>query len=272
MTRYKWLALAAFLVGGHFTVSAQDIYDAAHTRTFADYLFDKGEYAEAALEYERLVFLSPADPRARVRLLQAYRHAGRPAEGIRSFHRIYASIDSASPQARRELFRLYVMADRYEEARQLLPHLSGPTEGLEAGLFILSGQADSVGPILSQCNETLCEKLGYHVDIWQRTRRRSPFVAGALSALLPGAGKLYVKRPLDAAFAFIFVAGNAWQSWLGFKREGVKSVRGWIFGGLAAGFYLGNVWGSVRAAKRYNQQIDERLHRQARHLLVASPR
>ncbi len=271
MIRYK-TALLAFTLWWLPGLYAQNLYDADHTRTFADHLFRTGKYEEAALEYERLVFLDPGDANAKIQLLQAYRYAQRPQQGIRAFHRLYPTIESAPSAARRELFRMYVMSDNYRKAAQLLQHLSGPRKGRESALLVLQGHIDSAQKQAEACDDPICREMQHRFLLWQKASRRSPFLAGMLSTLLPGAGKLYVGRPLDGFFSFLFVAGNAWQSWLGFKRNGLQSVRGWIFGGFAAGFYLGNIWGSVRAARRHNQQIDEKLHRQARRLLVAPPR
>ena len=93
--------------------------------------------------------------------------------------------------------------------------------------------------------------------------RRSPVLAGLLSAILPGAGKLYADRPSDALFSLALVGSLATLSGLGFAEEGVGSVRGWTYGSLALLFHAGNIYGAVVAAGQYNQASEGRIESQA---------
>jgi len=99
-------------------------------------------------------------------------------------------------------------------------------------------------------------------------RYKSPFKAGLMSGVIPGSGKFYTKNWQDGVIAFIFVTANAWQSYRGFKKHGTKSAYGWIFGTLSAGFYIGNIFGSVKSAKRYNHKLDDELYIKSANTLV----
>ncbi len=77
---------------------------------------------------------------------------------------------------------------------------------------------------------------------------RSAMLAGALSSALPGAGKLYVGRTSDAISSFLTTGLPAAHASRHFQRDGAASFGGWFHATLAAGFYAGNIWGSVRAA------------------------
>jgi hypothetical protein len=90
-------------------------------------------------------------------------------------------------------------------------------------------------------------------DKASKLKFKSPFLAGGFSAIIPGTGKFYTKNWADGFFSMLFVAGNAWQSYRGFKEHGIKSGFGWAFAGLSASFYVGNIFGAVKAAKRYNK-------------------
>lgn len=46
----------------------------------------------------------------------------------------------------------------------------------------------------------------------------------------------------------------AYQSYRGFSDKGSKSVIGWVYGGLTSVLYLGNLYGSGKAVKNYNQK------------------
>lgn len=76
-----------------------------------------------------------------------------------------------------------------------------------------------------------------------------------MSTIIPGSGKAYSKRWGDAVISFLFVTTNAYASYRAFNKKGIKSVNGWIFGGLAFSFYSANLWGSAKAARIYNSQL-----------------
>jgi hypothetical protein len=83
---------------------------------------------------------------------------------------------------------------------------------------------------------------------------KSPFLAASMSAIVPGSGKFYTRDWKDGLIGLLTVGASAYQSVRGFQRRGVSSGYGWVFGGLATGFYFGNIYGSVQSAKRYNKK------------------
>ena len=90
----------------------------------------------------------------------------------------------------------------------------------------------------------------------------SPALAGIYSALIPGAGKLYIGNKNQALTAFIanvFLAAQAAESYF---RAGITSPRFIITAGVFSVFYSGNIIGSVALAKKkkkdyYNELDDE---------------
>jgi hypothetical protein len=81
--------------------------------------------------------------------------------------------------------------------------------------------------------------------------RKSPAKAAILASLVPGAGRAYLDRPGDAAFAFMLVGSTAAtavyyarrNSWTGFS----------IMAGVGLWFYVGDIYGSWRWAYTRNQ-------------------
>lgn len=89
----------------------------------------------------------------------------------------------------------------------------------------------------------------------ERLRRRSPAVAGVLSALLPGGGQLYNGRLGDALLAFflngLFTAGIV---------QAIAKEELAIAGALSffeAGWYAGNVYGAINGAYKFNRRVAE---------------
>lgn len=93
-----------------------------------------------------------------------------------------------------------------------------------------------------------------------KNKKRSMFLAGLLSAVLPGSGKYYAGYRGQALGAFVpvAVAGTIAAENLLKEGGGLKSPGFIIFGGLFAVFYTGNIWGSavsvkVQRQERYNE-------------------
>ena len=84
---------------------------------------------------------------------------------------------------------------------------------------------------------------------------RSPFWAGTLSTIVPGAGRLYTGRLGDALTSLFMVGLTGWQTYDGFRRDGLSSAKGWTLGTLCGIFYVGNIYGSVISARVYNRHI-----------------
>jgi hypothetical protein len=96
------------------------------------------------------------------------------------------------------------------------------------------------------------------------TKYKSPFTAGVLSAIIPGTGRVYAKDTKDGIISLLFIGSTAFQSYRRFQRNGVKSVGGWIYGGISLGFYIANIYGSVKAVHRFNNNNKKLLHEKAK--------
>lgn len=113
------------------------------------------------------------------------------------------------------------------------------------------------------CNVSLPKEW---VDKLSAIQFKSPTKAAFLSVILPGAGKAYCGLKRDALRSFLMVALTSIQAYRGFNEKGNKSVYGWVSSAFAVSFYSGSIYGSVRSAKKYNQNkkdafTQEYLHR-----------
>jgi TM2 domain-containing membrane protein YozV len=88
--------------------------------------------------------------------------------------------------------------------------------------------------------------------------KKNEFLAGFMSAIVPGSGKIYAKRQKDGIISLITILVSSWQAYDGFKKDGIKSVKGWIYSTLSTFFYLGNIYGSIVAVKIHNQQVENK--------------
>ncbi|MFA6979946.1 MAG: hypothetical protein WC209_11570 [Ignavibacteriaceae bacterium] len=88
-------------------------------------------------------------------------------------------------------------------------------------------------------------------------QRKSPLAAALFSAIIPGAGKIYTKNYGDGITSFIVTGLFAFLAYDNFQAN--HNTRGWIFAGLTAFFYSGNVYGSYISARNYNLEREEKL-------------
>jgi TM2 domain-containing membrane protein YozV len=89
--------------------------------------------------------------------------------------------------------------------------------------------------------------------------RKSPLLAGALSAVVPGLGRVYLGRWPDGLLSFLLIGTTGTLAAQGFYEEGRGSVRGWILGGVAALLYAGNVYGSAVGAVVQRREAEDAL-------------
>ncbi len=82
---------------------------------------------------------------------------------------------------------------------------------------------------------------------------KSPLSAGILSAVIPGLGKVYTENYTDALFAALLTGVFGYIAYTDFKAD--HQTRAWIFTGVTAFFYAGNIYGSSASAQIYNAKI-----------------
>jgi len=82
---------------------------------------------------------------------------------------------------------------------------------------------------------------------------KSQGTAALLSAIIPGLGKIYAGEIGDGITSFLFTGVLSFLAYDNFKAN--HDFRAWLFTGLAAWFYGGNIYGSAAAAQNYNAGI-----------------
>lgn len=82
---------------------------------------------------------------------------------------------------------------------------------------------------------------------------KSPALAGILSTIIPGSGKIYTEEYGDGIVAFLTTGLLTFLAYNNFRAN--HNTRGWIFTSLAGLFYAGNIYGSVASAQIYNARF-----------------
>lgn len=119
---------------------------------------------------------------------------------------------------------------------------------------------DSLSTLLDSTNYLIGEQtedLEFHKKKLLSVSKKSPLKAAMLSALLPGAGRMYVEKPGQGIYQLIIATILGLQTWESYRKDGVESARFIIYGSLFTSFYIGNIWGSTVGVKLYKNEIKE---------------
>ena len=240
---------------------SQDLYNFENTKKFADYLAKSGQFDLSTREFERLVFMNPQNDTLKTSLLSMYRRSGKYDEAIIRGKQLYPEIYEMTAPSAVEFGRTMLLKSDFKSAKTFW---ETNTNLSLADKTILSATSDILQDNYKAANEILKNiqpqdhKLATdYKDLAAQalaTKRKSPALAGVMSAIIPGSGRAYAKDWKDGIVSLFFVSTMAVQSVRGFNKSGVKSTRGWIYGGIGLGFYLGNIYGSVVSAKGYNKK------------------
>ena len=249
-------------------------YSPENVLKFADFLYAQGDYLRAADEYQRYLFYEPQEStQIHYKIAVCHRFGGKTEQAIQGFEALLRR-DPKSQYASRSYYQIgatYFLQGQFERSVQFLgeslPRITDTRQHAEAaqliGLSYLKqkqwSEASEVFKAL-QASEIIpvrekAEMYHNYAEKGAVLPTRSPFLAGILSTVIPGAGRVYTGRFADALNTLFTVGITGWQAYDGFRRDGLSSAKGWTFGTLCGIFYVGNIYGSVISARVYNRHI-----------------
>ncbi len=242
---------------------------------FATHLYEKQNYYRALSEYQRFVFLFPTDsrvPRAELQIGRCYRGEGRKDKAfsylIRLFNR--RAEEPVGPEVLLEVIAIREEQERYPQAiywaQQFIERYPdyGEIDSIYlrlAWLQIDSGGYEQAIITLERIQpgsahypkaRSLRQTLQQRPDI----RKKSPQVAGVLSAVLPGSGHLYAGRPGRAGASFLLNALFITGAVLAFKYD--SPGLGGILTFFELGWYTGGIRSAAQTAREENQKKERR--------------
>jgi len=239
---------------------------------FADHLFETGDYYRAITEYERVVFFDPDAATAlaaRYRIAMSYYRGGKYSLAARHFRNLAerypdeafgkkAAFMVAESHYKDDDYRSAIAAlgaflERYPADPETHPALIllGRCH-LREGNWERAREIFETVPPASASGDT-ARGLALGARKYPDVPMKSPALAGTLSALVPGAGQLYVGRTRDAAAAFLLNALFVWAAVEAFDRG--NNVTGGILLAFEAGWYSGNIFNAVGGARKFNRRI-----------------
>lgn len=237
--------------------------------SFADSLFEEGDYYRAITEYKRIIHDSPQSDlakEARLKIAIAYIKGKRFDSALLTLEKFRQSY-SDDPLVIEAIFlegEAWFSAGNYKEAlkifqkvgrQPLLPEQKERAISAKGWTLMKMGrwkEASAVFDSLGETEQGRYLRLSLDLDKGERLPRKSPALAGTLSAIIPGAGQLYVGRKRDAFVSFLlngaFIAGAAEAF-----RKGEDAIGG-ILLFFEAGWYTGNIYSAAGGAHKYNDK------------------
>ena len=260
-------------------------YSPRNVLSFADYLYEGGEYIGAAAEYRRFMFLSPLhSDSVQFRIGHCYLHAEQCDLATRYFELLLqkSSDDSTKQEGSFWLAYSYFLEDKFDSCLSLVSPAHGSSENSpqnERTAFLLAAASVIAEPWKdlpmyprSSTSKYPWQTLEQLKDQWAAAPRKSPFLASLLSALVPGLGRVYGGKSIDGLFSLVAVSLAVWQAYDGFSKDGTKSIKGWFVGTVGLTLYVGNVYGSALVVELSNRTMNEVLKREVRSALKVSIR
>jgi outer membrane protein assembly factor BamD (BamD/ComL family) len=248
---------------------------------FAGSLYRGGDFYRAVGEYQRFHFLFPTDPRAAEAELQigrCYRLGGEMEKAFSSFLALFQKgpTEAVRKQALLEMVTTREIQRDYREALYWGQHfidLYPEAPELAEVLFRLAWFSIDSGDY-RHAAETLkrippgsrryaaARSLIQALEESPYQPPKSPKLAGALSAILPGAGHLYAGRPAQAASSFLlnglFILGAV----AAFTHE--SPVLGGILTFFELGWYQGGIRSAAASAREENEEEEKRYRQELR--------
>ena len=258
----------------YFTFLSTIPLSTAAESTFADSLFQEGDYLNAAHEYKRLLFLHPDASESdfiTFRVAASYQNAGKLKNAIDTYQLLIDTYPESSLVARckNNISQCHILlGDSKQGLSSLKRFLEEYTESdLAPRVHFTIGvlhidkrewtQAHQVWNDVSLAYPEspfagVSNRLAQKVKDVENLPRRSPTIAGALSVFVPGSGQVYTGRTVDGLYAFISVAVLGSASFY-YADRGRYEVAVPV-GILGAFFYGNSIYQGIQNARAFNGQ------------------
>ncbi len=245
----------------------------------ADSFMAEGEYYRAITEYKKFLYFFPeAEQTAYVQLQigMAHYHGGECPQAIAAFARVrqtypsqhFATAAFYEGVCRSRLHEPAVAQDGFARVLAAEPGTPLAAEALAGTSLAALDRDDWAGSraALEQLAADYADTpqgLGARDGLpllaaAQARPRKSPLLAGTLSAVVPGSGHAYAGHYRDGLVAFLvnglFITATA----VAIDHENYPAAA--LLAGVGLPFYLGNIYGAASAADQWNLRIARDLH------------
>ncbi len=244
-------------------ISAQSIkpnnfFVPENRKSFGHYLYCEKDYLRSVAELREFL-KTESDDTLRFQIAKALQNLGKYSESADNFKTLFFS--SLREEAKTEYFRSKYQTGNLSDfnfntkINSYLPNNNlNQISQLTAVSMLLyeDGKIDS-HQLMNEFPDSLKPPLKNFYLRKIDPGFKSPTSAAIMSAIIPGMGKIYADEVGDGITAFLAVGLLSFLAYDNFRAD--HDFRAWLFTGLAAYFYAGNIYGSAAAAQYYNAGI-----------------
>jgi len=233
---------------------SQNFHSPENRKLFADYLFCSEDYLRAVIEYEEYMKYYNNDT-ILFKIAFGYSKIEKYNRAAELFNKISIQSDFYY-RARSEYLKSLLLAENFESFTSIDSNEASITElKLINSAYLFNGLKlpDKNEFLLPFSDSEKNEMLKFY-EFKKESPYKSPLLAGIFSTVVPGSGKLYTNQISEGLTSLVLNGLFAFLSYNNFKND--HPTRGWIFAGVGAFFYAGNIYGSAVSANIYNQRVD----------------
>ncbi len=229
-------------------------------RLFADFLFCDRDYLRAIDEYEKYLSYSDEDT-IRFKIALAFSAIGDQYNAIKNFNSLQETSKLYQISRIEELKSLFNLKQfsqlnsKANELNQLKSDYSDIAKKIVNISYLLNNESMPSEKIFLEPFDDQ-EKTIVQNFYFQKTNPdyKSEVLSGVYSAIIPGLGKIYTENYSDGITSFLLTGLFSYLAYTNFNND--HPVRAWIFTLAGAGFYAGNVYGSIASAQIFNAKIN----------------
>ena len=246
--------------------------------SLGDAFMAEGDYYRAITEYKKLTFLFPDSERLSEAFYQigmAYYKGKDYKSAVNSFAKVrkaytHSNYSSAAFYEGLSYSKLGLpdkAALSFERAR-LFDENHPDAANAQLGLSLNALEKDNVADSRAKFDEFLVNypddervpgvqaSFGL-LDEYESQPRKSPALAGTMSAVIPGSGQMYAEHYKDGLMALVvnglFIAGTV------AALDDDNYALAAIVGGVGLPFYVGNIYGAANASRKWNLSLTRKL-------------
>ena len=237
-----------------------DFNSPQNIKLFADFLFCDKDYLRAIEEYEKYL-ISNEDDSVQFKIALGYSLMNDQDNALMKMSTIKISspfYEQSKIERLKSLFLLKMDSNFYSYADEVINsnsiNSSRAYKLKNTSLLLIKKDLPEKEKFLIPFESDEKSVLNNFYDFKKNPPYKSETVAGIFSAIIPGAGKMYTGNYTDGITAFIFTGLLTYLAYTNFDHN--HPARAWIFTALGAGFYAGNVYGSIASAQIFNAKVN----------------
>ncbi len=234
---------------------SRDIFNKENSIKYAQFLIENGDYRNAAGEYSRLLQLEIDNDSLRLQTINLYRKAKQNDSALFYFH----GFETKNLAFEKEYINLLLATEELKQLTQFVKASSlNENEKQLAALHLLMYKGNwkkARKQLENVAIEPLSKIIDYNkiVEKGIKSPPKNMVLTVGMSAIIPGLGKVYAGSPWEGLSTFIITGFLAFSAYRGFIQKEEASIPGWLYGAGFIGFYAGNIYGTAKQVKKFNQ-------------------